>query len=367
MISVVLFIYVVVIGYLYIGMQRIITQKIERTILPTTSFSIIIPFKNEADNLPELLSSIKKLNYPNELFEVLLIDDASSDGFTLNNYEFPFSVTLLPNKRYSNSPKKDAITTAVNAAKNDWLITTDADCIVPENWLLQIAKHITSNATEMIALPVTYLPQNGFLFAFQNLDFLSLQGVTIGSFGMQHPFMCNGANFAYTKNLFKKLNGFTGNDAIASGDDVFLLQKALQLDLKKVSYLFSLESIVKTKAVTHWKALFYQRVRWAKKATAYSSVFGKLLALVALSSNIAFVFVCIATCLDVFSIHYFLFFIAIKGSTDFIFLQSVASRFNHSNALRYFIPVFLLYPFFNLFVGVYSFFGKYRWKDRVFM
>ena len=80
---------------------------------------------------------------------------------------------------------------------------------------------------------------------FQQLDFLSLQGATIGSFGIKKPFMCNGANFAYTKAFFKELNGFEGNENIASGDDVFLLQKAIQRDKNDVDFLKS-KSIVQT-------------------------------------------------------------------------------------------------------------------------
>ena len=78
---------------------------------------------------------------------------------------------------------------------------------------------------EMVASGVCYVPKKDFLSAFQNLDFLSLQGATIGSFGINQPFMCNGANFAYSKQFFKELNGFQGNETIASGDDVFLLQR----------------------------------------------------------------------------------------------------------------------------------------------
>jgi hypothetical protein len=69
------------------------------------------------------------------------------------------------------------------------------------------------------------------LHHFQQLDIASLQGATIGSFGINKGFMCNGANFVY-QILFQELNGFHGNDTIASGDDVFLLQKRLLNSLK---------------------------------------------------------------------------------------------------------------------------------------
>ena len=104
----------------------------------STSFSVVIPFRNEAENLPNLLESIAALKYPKELVEFILVDDDSSDNSVsiiddfLNNR---MTIRVINNKRTSNSPKKDAITTAISIAKNNWIVTTDADCIVPENWL----------------------------------------------------------------------------------------------------------------------------------------------------------------------------------------------------------------------------------------
>ncbi|WP_431243816.1 glycosyltransferase [Flavobacterium sp. P21] len=112
--------------------------------------------------------------------------------------------------------------------KTDWVITTDADCIVPENWLLTFDNYIQENNVSMLAGAVTYQCGNSFLDHFQQLDLTSLQGATIGSFGLNKGFMCNGANFAYTKSLFEKLNGFDGNNKIASDDDVFYYKKQLK-------------------------------------------------------------------------------------------------------------------------------------------
>jgi len=77
----------------------------------------------------------------------------------------------------------------------------------------------------MIAGAVTYQYKKSFLYHFQQLDLASLQGATIGSFGLGIGFMCNGANFCYKKVLFQKLNGFNNNAKIASGDDVFYCKK----------------------------------------------------------------------------------------------------------------------------------------------
>ena len=235
---------------------------------PKTKFSIIVPFRNEAENLPILLNSFSKLNYPNNLFEIILVDDDSEERLQIADFspeKFREQILVIKNNRVSNSPKKDAISTAISKTKNDWIITTDADCIVNENWLLTLDNYIQNQDVSMIAGAVTYDCNDSFLHHFQQLDLASLQGATIGSFGLGKGFMCNGANFAYTKSFFLELNGFDGNDTIASGDDVFLLQKAIANNPEKVHYLKSKNNIVITKPLNDWKSLFYQRVRWASK------------------------------------------------------------------------------------------------------
>src|SRR5690606_21151314 len=111
------------------------------------------------------------------------------------------------------------------------------DCVVPENWLLTFDNYIQKHEVAMLAGAASYECKNSFLHHFQQLDLLSLQGATIGSFGIKKAFMCNGANFAYKKSLFEKINGFEENNTIASGDDVFLLQKAVNLFPAEVHYL----------------------------------------------------------------------------------------------------------------------------------
>ena len=354
-------IYILFIGQLIYGFNRM-KRFSKKEFIPKTSFSIVVPFRNEKENLPNLLHSISLLNYPKDLMEVILVDDDSEEVFSVQ-YSV-FSLKVIKNERKSNSPKKDAIETAIQIAKNDWIITTDADCLVQKDWLTIYDQYIQENEVDMIASGVCYLPKNGFISAFQNLDFLSLQGATIGSFGIGKPFMCNGANFAYSKHFFKELNGFQGNDSIASGDDVFLLQKAILVAQKKVGFLLAKESIVATKSVETWFELFQQRVRWASKSTGYSSVYGKMLALVVLVGNLAWIVTFLFWLFQLIDPNIFLLFIASKFLIDFILLYKTANFFE--SKLQYVLASSLLYPFFSVSVAVYSLFGDYSWKGRNF-
>ncbi|WP_264532029.1 glycosyltransferase family 2 protein [Flavobacterium sp. N502540] len=358
----VLAIYLITIGLLVYGFFKV--KKYQNADLkPQTSFTIIVPFRDEEENLPNLLESFSKLNYPNDLFEVILVDDNSKEKFQISH--FTFQISQIDNLRISNSPKKDAISTAMQLVKTDWVVTTDADCLVPENWLLTFDNYIQQNKVSMLAGAVTYECENSFLHHFQQLDLTSLQGATIGSFGLQRAFMCNGANFAYTKLLFEDLNGFEGNSKIASGDDVFLLQKAVGLFPDEAHYLKSTDAIVSTKPTEDWKTLFYQRVRWAAKTSSYQSSFGKLLGLIVFLGNLSFV---IGFCSVLFSMLPYYCFVLLafsKFTIDFILLYAT-NCFLVKDKIKSLFLSSLLYPFFSSAVALYSLFGSYEWKGRKF-
>jgi len=362
-------IYYVTILQLIYGLKKVPLFVAEKS-TPGTFFSIVVPFRNEAENLPDLLESFRKLDYPVDLFELILVDDFSTDNSVRLIFDWRmangnYQVTLLENIKISGSPKKDAISRAVPIVKSEWIVTTDADCIVNLGWLQTLDAFIRNEGVSMIAGSVSYSGQKSFLHHFQQLDLMSLQGATIGSFGINLGFMCNGANFAYTKSLFQELGGFTGNSHTASGDDVFLLQKAVAKFPEKVKYLKSKENIVLTKPLNSWKALFNQRVRWASKTGSYQSVFGKDLAVIVFIAN----FLCLsafALCFFTnFSWFHFGILFGIKFSVDAMLLYKT-NYFLTGKRLRFLIFGSLLYPFFCVAVALYATVGKYEWKGRKF-
>ena len=330
---------------------------------PKTKFSIIVPFRNEAKNLPVLLDSLSKLNYPTEFFEVILVDDFSKEKFKVQSLKY--KVSVINNTRVSNSPKKDAIVTAMKIVNTDWIITTDADCVAKKNWLLSLDNYIQLHDVSMIAGAVTYDCNNSFLHQFQQLDLASLQGATIGSFGIKKGFMCNGANFAYTKSFFQELNGFEGNDGIASGDDVFLLQKAILQFPEKVHYLKSKYNIVVTKPLNDWKSLFYQRVRWASKTNSYQIQFGKGLGLLVFMGNLSLILGYVLLVFSIFSFFNILLFFSMKLAVDTVLIYKT-NHFLNKSKIRHLIVSSFLYPFFCVIVALYSLIGKYEWKGRKF-
>lgn len=364
--------YLLLIGSFAFGFDRIKIFKNEY-LPPKTRFSVVIPFRNESGNLPVLLKSIQSLNFPKELFEVILVDDESEDESvniirkTLKGFDGAQpDIKIISNIRSSNSPKKDAISSAIKVAKNEWIVTTDADCLLPRYWLNSFDEYIQNTNSNCIAAPVTYIEKNNFLNRFQLLDILSLQGVTIGGFGIKKPFLCNGANFAYKKTLFEELNGFDGNTNTASGDDIFLLEKAVKKYPNRVHYLKCEQAIVFTKAQPTWEALVSQRVRWAAKTSAYNNWFGKLTGLIVLLMNALVISLVLLAVFGAFNLKTFIYLVIIKFNIDFFLIYKSTLFFNQKSVLRSFIISFLFYPFFSVYVVFISVFSNYKWKGRSF-
>ena len=366
---VVLLLYVVLILQLILGFNKVKSSE-RNDVTPKTAFTIVVPFRNEEKNLDKLLQSLSRLNYPILLIQTVMVDDFSKDNSTtiynkwrLHHQEV--DTTLLENLVLSNSPKKDALGRAIPIAKHEWIVTTDADCIVNKNWLLTLDNYIQANNPEMIIGAVMYKTKNNWFHHFQQLDLMSLQGVTIGSFGIGKPFMCNGANFAYTKKFFYEIGGFGGISDKASGDDVLLLQKAVNANKDKVHYLKHSDSIVKTKPENDLFKLFMQRVRWAGKSTGYKSGYAKFLAVVVLLMNLELT---IAFCLLPFAMlnwKIVLIVFLTKYTVDYILLYKSNTYLRNG---KFFVPIAssVVYPFFSSFVGVYSLFGSFKWKGRRF-
>lgn len=366
--------YLALILWLVYGFKKVKDFNAEN-LKPETKFSVIIPFRNEAENLPELLASIKTLNYSKKHYEFIFVDDDSNDNssqiilntLSLKDTQIKESnIKVIQNVRISNSPKKDAIVSAIKVAKHNWIVTTDADCVLPKFWLDTFNSFINKKPCKMIVAPVTYHYTNSFLKRFQLLDFLSLIGATIGGFGIGKPFLCNGANLAYNKDLFLKLNGFNGNSNIASGDDIFLLQKVIKHNKNDVQFLKSTTAIVKTKAQPTLKSLISQRKRWAAKTSSYNSIFGKLVGLIVFLMNAILVCYFLLFLFGWLQFSPLFYVFIIKSLTDFLLIFKTAHFFKQENELSSFIFSAFIYPFFSVYIACISMFTKYKWKGRTF-
>ena len=333
-------------------------------------FSIIIPARNESVNIEKCIQNILAQSYP--LYEIIVVDDHSTDDTAelvlhLAN-QYP-QIQLIHLKDYlggqlTNSYKKKAIEIAVEKSTGSWIVTTDADCLVPPNWLNYFNAMILSKNPVFIAAPVMFMLNGQFSGKFQVLDFLSLQGITAAAVSAGSLSMCNGANLAYSKQAFEAVDKFKGIDQLASGDDMFLMHKMKQQYPNRLAYLYSDEMIVQTAPMPNWGSFIQQRIRWASKADSYKDPKIFLVLLLVYLFNASLFLGLLGGVFFIELLIWTSWIIAIKTLIELYFLLPVAKFFKLEKALLFF-PV--MQPFhiaYTVVAGWLGKFGKYQWKSR---
>jgi biofilm PGA synthesis N-glycosyltransferase PgaC len=328
--------------------------------------SIIIPVRNEEKNILALLHSLKNQTYPASLFEIILVDDFSTDqtATLINKCRLDNSILIQPADNI-NSSKKKAIAAGIQIARGKLIVTTDADCRPSDKWLDNLNSFYFSSKAEFIAAPVKMDYNNKLIEIFQALDFLTLQGITGASAYYNIHVMCNGANMAYSRKAFQEVNGYEGVDNVASGDDMFLMYKIKNRFPGKVMFIKSQDAIVSTNAIPDLTGFFSQRKRWASKAFVLKD--NNLILILCF----IYLFNCLLLTLffSGFINHqnwlYFIYFLLFKTLIEWPFVYSITRFYNEKKLMWYFVffqPFHILY---TVVVGAISQFGTYNWKDRI--
>lgn len=325
------------------------------------NFSLIIAFKNESERLLPLLASLNELDYEKDQFEVLFVNDHSTDsgpavidGFGLNlNYR----ILSLPNEKQG---KKKAISLGVKHAKFDHVLTTDADCLLPTDLLQTYSATFETSKADLIFGPVIYSYPSSLLQKFQYYDFLAIQAVSKVCGILSQPISCNAANLAYKKECFLRLKPYEDNTQIPSGDDYFLLQ-CFKQNNRKIAYARTSMPVL-TQAETTLKGLINQRKRWYAKSTSHKSIgsFNLELILVLGHFNLVFSLVLFAFQLVPFSVV--LGVIISKFLLEFLFLYAFSKPYSLKLCWRETIVISSVYPLIILLFLVMLFNKSYTWK-----
>jgi poly-beta-1,6-N-acetyl-D-glucosamine synthase len=241
--------------FLGIGITRI--QKIR----PATenTYSIVIACRNEEQNLPELFRSLENIIYPQNLYEIIIADDASTDHSTDLLQEFAqrsnnVSVVFLEKKDKFFKGKKAALKAAIDKAEKDILLFTDADCLPDKYWLSSYNNYFS----ETVAMVIGFSPEltnKSFRRFTQNIN----AGLYAATTGLGIPFSCTGRNFALKRAVFYQIGGYDSFSEEVAGDDKLLLNLIYK---KKYKIAYNAEAPVFTKSPTNY--LEQQKRRYSK-------------------------------------------------------------------------------------------------------
>jgi glycosyltransferase involved in cell wall biosynthesis len=346
--------------------------------IPDLTVTVVVPARQEAVQIEACLNSVLNGTFPQKLLEIIVVDDFSEDETVsvvkqwLAEYNGEASLKLLelagllPPEHRWKANKKAAIAMAVAQARGALIATIDADCLAPANWLFLMTSRFDADARlQILTAPVAFQHETNLLQRFQSLDFLGLMGITGAGIQMGWHRMGNGANLAYRKTAFSAVGAFAGNDHIASGDDMFLLQKIAAKYPGSVGFLKHPGAVVLTEAKASWLEFWQQRLRWGAKNAAMPEWPIRLVLLAVwlfcVSIWVALLlFACGLLPWQVLVVQW-----SLKGLADWLFLRGMCRYFGREDLMRWFLPSFLLHTGYIAVSGLASLvWKKYSWKGR---
>lgn len=368
-------------GYIY-GWKAMPDWEIPVDFEPKIPVTVIIPARNEADNILGCLASIVNGTYPAKLLQIIVVNDFSEDktAALVSDFiessaknKFPdidislidLSYLLRSEKRYSAN-KKAAISCAVAQASGQLVVCTDADCLAPSAWLHGLTSHFEADPQlAILSAPVVFHKEGNLLQRFQSLDFMGLMGITGGGLQMGWHHMGNGANLAYRKTSFDAIGGFQGNEALASGDDMFLIQKMAKRWPGCVGFLKHKDMCIHTEAKADWRGFWQQRLRWGTKNAALPEWRIRLILLLVWLFCVSIWVSLGLTFLGFLPWQIPVCQLIMKLFADWILLRELCVYFERRDLLRWFFPSFFLHTAYIAIAGLASLvFKRYQWKGR---
>lgn len=333
-----------------------------------TSVSVIIAARNEEHNIGRTILDLLNQDFPREALEIIIVDDHSTDNTAAVVSSFKdhgVQLIQLNIGEAFNSYKKYAITKAIESAKGEVIVTTDADCRMGPNWLKNTIGCMEEMGYYMVSAPVVYTLEKSLFERLQTLEFMYLIGLGAAGIGNRSPTTCNGANLAYKKSLFVELEGFNGIDNLASGDDELFLHKVAEKYPSKIGFCKSTEAIVYTDAKPDLPSFISQRKRWASKSTKYKDKKVVALGVCIWLFNLAILLALAGFIWMLPLVNWFLLAaLGIKMLVEFVFMIPI-TRFAGRSSLLVYIPLLsILHTVYMVYIGLAGNTGKYDWKGR---
>ncbi|MDD8017419.1 MAG: glycosyltransferase [Bacteroidota bacterium] len=348
---------------------RGLTKLSNGTNLHQHTTTVIIPARNEENNIHFCIEALLKQTYPSNLFTIVVIDDQSTDNTAKVVNEFvihhPERIKLISiQERPKNiSPKINALKLGIEHSTSDLILTTDADCWTSENWISSTVSFFEENVGVTTGLTV-YADSKTISPLFrgmQYLDFISYTAIGAGGIGMNALNTCNGSNMAFRRSAFESIGGFESLSHLNTGDDSLLAQKIVQTKKWDARFVQSPNSFVTTHAVSTWKEFFHQRMRWAGQTTEYPP----LTLLFMINTFLLYLGLTVAVPLTLLTWNAIPWIVlGIKFFVDYLIMRKFTMLTHTQAAMRYFLPMAVIHIPVIVFSVFGGFFGQFRWKDQ---
>lgn len=375
-----LFLGTVILAVLYVGQisailvswQQTPTWSLQKIHTPQHSLAIIIGARNESSGIVECLQSVLyscdylATIYPEVAVTIYLGNDHSTDT-TLSLARAVQDERLVVLDMPDNvQGKKATLQYLVNQTTADYLLFTDADCLVAKGWVATISSYFDRSQvvalTGLVRTPDSYR----LIDHWQYLDIIGMMAMTAHGLYRGRFTLGNGANMAVQREIYQEISGRLAGSEYASGDDVFVMQSLKAQYPDRVRFLKAKEVIVTTATQPTWGGLWLQRRRWASKTRGYQERgVVRLQGFAWIYCIVLLVSVLCAGLTAGISLFTGVLLLMTKLAVDGLLLSRVADFFGYRRPFRAYLFVGLTHVVYIVFMGLVALLpSTYKWKGR---
>lgn len=254
--------------------------RLEKFDTAELKLSVVIAAKNEAENIPSLISAIKKQSYPADFFEVIIVDDNSSDNtfeVVKSNISELSNFKVIHAKKKKYPAKKGTLDIGIKHASNPYIVITDADCIPSPGWLKSFACKF-SQGNDFVFGIAPYRQTKSFVNKIAAFENLRAHMIMFAFAKLGFPYSAAARSFGFSISAFKKIKGYENTAETLSGDDDLLLREAVRYGLK-IGLVTEENAFVFTDTKQTYKEYKNQKLRHTSTSYHYSLKIKILMAL----------------------------------------------------------------------------------------
>jgi len=331
--------------------------------------SVVVAARNEAERIAGCLSALLAQDYPHKQYEVIVVDDGSTDdtaGIIGEYLDGPISVRLLQTEGLGS--KKEALSLGIAEAKGDVILSTDADCLVSLGWISGMVAHFRDGVGFVIGYSQIGSASDirTWRHGYEAVDFTSLMTCIWGSAGWGHPMAASGQNLGFLREVYSEVGGYDKIMHRASGDDVLLMQMVRNLHKWSIVFASDNSTFAQHPVTESWRALLRQRSRWASNATVLSGLDPLFFAYMLITYLLSILLLAAPVLLTVglLSLPFFLGTIAVKTIAELVTFSCGVALSGRRELYRYFPFWVLLQTLHVVVVGSLGILGLFSWKGR---
>jgi cellulose synthase/poly-beta-1,6-N-acetylglucosamine synthase-like glycosyltransferase len=263
------FLYFLIAVYISSGIHN---RHARRHDLPKVS--VVIPARDEEDNIVALLDSLLEADYPAKLLQIILVNDLSQDRTRelalqyVERFRCEYLVVDVPEDVDRHLMGKiRPLSYGIDKATGEVILMTDADCVVPRGWVKAMVSFFAPGVGMVCGttLPDPRRQASSLLHSFETLDWAFLLGACVGQSGRGDAQALIGNNFSIARKAYDEIGTFRALT------DTFIEDLSLMIHVKRTGHwrvVFPGDAglLVYTKPLRKLTDVISQRFRWTTGA-----------------------------------------------------------------------------------------------------